>query len=203
MARKNPSVDGYLRKAARWGDEMALLREIVLATGLEEEVKWRQPCYTMDGRNIVIIGAFKNYCSLSFFKGVLLADEVGLLEAPGENTQSGRLIRFTSVERIAELKPAIEAYVREAIQIEKDGRKPELKARSELVYPSELQAKLDGDPMLRAAFEGLTPGRRRSHVLHIAAAKRSETRASRVDRCVPEILAGKGFNEDYLKKRPR
>ena len=201
MTLKNPSVDGFLRKATRWQEEMALLRDIVFETGLEEEIKWRQPCYTLDNKNVVIIGGFKDYCVLSFFKGVLLEDRQGLLEAPGENTQSGRHIAFTSVEQIARMRSVVTAYVEEAIQVEKAGLEPELKAKDELVYPEELQARLNEDAALRDAFESLTPGRQRSHVLHISGAKRSKTRSSRVERCIPEILAGKGFNEDYRKRR--
>jgi len=190
----NPKVDGYLRKNKKWQKELGELRRIVLDCHLSEEVKWRVPFYTRENRNIVFLGAFKEYCSLSFVKGVLLKDERHILKKPGEHTQSGRLIRFTSVAEILELEPVLKAYVRQAIEVEKAGLKVKLKKNPEPI-PREFQDKLDEIPALKAAFCALTPGRQRSYILYFSAAKQSKTRVARVEKCMGQILEGKGMND--------
>ncbi|MBI4897286.1 MAG: YdeI/OmpD-associated family protein [Actinobacteria bacterium] len=174
---------------------MARLRAIALDLGLTESLKWGKPCYEVDGGNVAIIQPFKEHCSLMFFKGALLADAGGLLVAPGENSQSARQLRFTGAHEIDTVEPAIRKYLREAIDVEKAGLKVPLKNISEHAVPKELELRLKDDAELRAAFNGLTPGRRRAYLMHFAQPKRPATRESRIDKCVPRILAGKGLND--------
>ncbi len=196
MNKPNPQVDGLLRKSKQWQQELQALREIALACPLTEEVKWRHPCYTSEGRNIVILGGFKNWCVMTFVKGVLLKDPKGILVEPGENTQGARMARFTNLQQIVKLKAVLKAYIHEAIEIEKAGLKVPMKKITERAVPEELQARLDEDPALKAAFQALTPGRQRLYLMHISGAKQSATRVSRVEKCVPRILQGKGLNDE-------
>lgn len=191
----NPEVDTFLKRAKKWHEEMGALRHILLNTPLIEEIKWRMPCYTLNTKNVVMIAGFKDYCALSFFKGALLKDPKGILRKPGENTQSGRLIRFTSVQEINDLEPVLAAYLAEAMAIEKAGLKVDTSKHTERDYPEELQNMLDANPALNSAFEGLTPGRKRAYVMHIAAAKQSKTRVARIEKYVPRILDGKGMHD--------
>jgi uncharacterized protein YdeI (YjbR/CyaY-like superfamily) len=193
MNRMNPKVDGYLRKNEKWQRELQKLRTIILDRQLTEEVKWRVPCFTSEKRNIVFLGAFKESCALSFVKGALLRDSKGILEKPGENTQSSRRIRFTNVREIVAVEPILKAYIDEAIEVEKAGLKVQLKKITEFDFPEELQMKLDENPALKTAFNALTPGRQRAYILHFSGAKRSKTRESRVEKCMQQILNGKGL----------
>ena len=195
MNAPNPEVDALLDTATKWREEQQRLRAICLDTPLLEEVKWRQPCYTLGGKNVVILSAFKGHACLAFFKGVLLKDEAGLLHKAGEHTQSGRQMRFTSVQQIDELEPVVRATLAEAIEIERAGRTVRLKKTRDYTVPDELQERLDEDAELRAAFEALTPGRKRGYLLHIAGAKQSATRSARVEKHRPRILDGKGIHD--------
>jgi uncharacterized protein YdeI (YjbR/CyaY-like superfamily) len=196
MNRTNPKVDAVLRKAEKWREEMAQLRRIVLDCGLTEELKWYQPCYTFQDRNIVLIHGFKEYCALLFMKGALLKDAKGILVQQTENVQAGRQIRFTSAQQITRLEPVLKAYIREAVAVEKAGLKVELKKTSEFRVPEEFQHKLDEIPALKSAFEALTPGRQRGYLLYFSAAKQAKTRESRIEKCRPQILRGKGLQDD-------
>ncbi len=191
----NPKVDGYLRKNKKWRDELEILRRIILDSALTEEVKWRVPCYTFQNSNVVILGAFKEYCALTFVKGVLLKDARGILSKPGENTQAARVIRFKQVREVAEIEPILKAYIDEAIRVEKAGLKIKLKKITERNIPEELQNKLDENPSLKTAFAALTPGRQRAYLLYFSAAKQSKTRESRVEKCIQRILKGKGLDD--------
>jgi uncharacterized protein YdeI (YjbR/CyaY-like superfamily) len=195
MNQMNPKVDGYVRKSKQWQDELQQLRRILLDCHLTEEVKWRVPCYTFEGRNIVITGRFKDHCVLSFAKGALLKDAGGILSKPGENTQSARVIRFIHIQQIIEKEPLLKAYIQEAIEVEKAGLKVNFKTISEFQVPEELQVKLEESPALKRAFEALTPGRQRAYLLYISAAKQSKTRQSRVEKCMQPILNGKGLDD--------
>lgn len=191
----NPDVDTFLNGAKNWQDEMRALRRILLDCDLTEAFKWRTPCYTAQDRNVVLIGAFKNHCVLSFFKGALLKDPNGILTKPGENTQAGRVIRFTSVQEISTLESVLKSYVTEAIVIEKSGLKFESHEDITPAYPEELDTMMESDPALKSAFESLTPGRKRAYIMHFSAAKQSATRTSRIEKCLPRILDGKGLND--------
>src|SRR5690349_10611587 len=179
MNRMNPKVDWFFDKPGKWQEEYAKLRTIVLDCGLTEELKWGCPCYTFEKRNIVLIHVFKEYCALLFFKGALLKDPKGILIRQTENVQAARQIRFTSVAEITKLKPALKAYIQAAIDVEKSGRKVELKKHTEYAVPAEFQAKLDRDAGLKRAFEALTPGRQRGYLLHFSAPKQAKTREAR------------------------
>ncbi len=191
----NPQVDAFLSKTKRWTDELIELRRIILSCGLEEEFKWRNPCYTFQGHNIIILGEFKEYCAFSFFKGALLGDPEHLLHTPGENSQSTRLIKFTHVADILSLELSIKAYIIEALEVEKAGLKVVLKSNSELDFPLELLGKMEQDAAFKSAFEALTPGRQRAYNMFFTAAKQSETRLARILKYEQRILSGKGIND--------
>ncbi|NND19076.1 MAG: hypothetical protein HKN98_10910 [Silicimonas sp.] len=187
-------VGVFVSKADRWQDELAALRSILLDTDLTETFKWRQPVYTWRGANVAILWAFKDNCGLGFFKGALLSDPEGVLEAPGENTRAARKFPFRSAAEVRAGEPIIRAYVAEAIEVERKGLKVDL-PKDDLALPDELTQAFAADPDFAAAFEALTPGRRRSWVLHISQAKKPETRVARIEKAEPKIRAGKGWNE--------
>jgi|TARA_R110001599_G_scaffold1025_7_gene5031 uncharacterized protein YdeI (YjbR/CyaY-like superfamily) len=192
----NPKVvDRFLDRAKKWQQEMKLLREICLDCGLTEEFKWMHPCYTFQGKNVVLIHGFKEYCALLFHKGVLLKDTNNILIQQTENVQSARQIRFTSLQEIIDLKSTIKAYIFEAMEVEKAGLEVPMKKTSEFKMPDEFKVALDNDPDLKAAFQGLTPGRQREYLLYFSQAKQSTTRTSRVEKYIPKILQGKGLND--------
>ena len=182
-------------KVHRWPRELALLRRIVLDCGLHEEVKWGIPCYTYHQKNIVLIGAFKEFCSFSFFKGALLEDPEQILEKPGQNTQAARIIRFTNFERVLELEDILKAYIFDAIELEKSGQKIILKQTSEFTVPEELERKMEEIPLLKQAFYSLTPGRQRAYLLYFSEPKQQKTRESRIEKYLTKILSGKGFTD--------
>lgn len=192
----NPKVvDRFLDRAKKWQQEMKLLREICLDCGLTEEFKWMHPCYTFQGKNVVLIHGFKEYCALLFHKGVLLKDTNNILIQQTEKVQSARQIRFTSLQEIIDLKSTIKAYIFEAMEVEKAGLEVPMKKTSEFKMPDEFKVPLDNDPDLKAAFQGLTPGRQRGYLLYFSQAKQSTTRTSRVEKYIPKILQGKGLND--------
>jgi len=195
MNRMNPKVDFYFRKSKKWQEELEKLRNVVLDCQLTEELKWGVPCYTFQKSNIVLIHAFKEYCALLFFKGALLNDPNGILIQQTKNVQAGRQIRFTNVREIVRMKPILKAYIYEAIEVEKAGLKVNLKKTTEFIIPEEFQNKSDEIPALKTAFSALTPGRQRAYILYFSAPKQSKTRASRVEKCMQQILNGKGLND--------
>lgn len=208
MTLTNPKVDNYLIegcgrcplvatpdcKVNDWRKELVELRRIILESGLTEELKWSQPCYTWEGSNVLIMAAFKDFASVSFFKGALLKDPDGVLISPGPSSQAVRQFKFTSVEQIEEMEAVIKAYLQEAIEVEKAGLKVEFKQNPEPV-PDELQQIFDEDPAFEAAFLALTPGRQRGYILHFSGAKQSATRVSRIEKSMPKIFEGKGMQD--------
>jgi uncharacterized protein YdeI (YjbR/CyaY-like superfamily) len=201
MNNRNPKVDFFFSKAQKWQEEFRKLRTIVLGCGLTEELKWGKPCYAFlatAGRqqsNVVLIHGFKEYCALLFMKGALLKDAKGILVQQTENVQAARQIRFTAGREIVKMEPVVKAYIKEAIEVEKAGLEVGYKKTSEFKVPDELQNKLDAMPVLRTAFETLTPGRQRGYILYFSGAKQSKTRESRVEKWIPQILKGKGLND--------
>ncbi|RAW12770.1 MULTISPECIES: YdeI family protein [Paenibacillus] len=193
--KTNPKVDEYLNKAKKWKEESEKLREIVLSCGLTEDFKWMHPCYTLENKNIVIIHGFKEYCALLFHKGALLKDKQGILIQQTENVQAARQIRFTNLQQIVDMENILKEYVLEATEVEKAGLKVELKKNTEYVVPEEFQAKLDENPALKTAFDGLTPGRQRAYLFYFSQPKQSKTRVSRVEKSTQQILDGKGLND--------
>jgi len=192
----NPNVDFYFTKAKKWQKEIETLRTIVLDCGLTEELKWGAPCYTHEKRNIVLIHVFKEYCALLFFKGALINDTNGILIQQTANVQVARQIRFTNVREITALKSILKVYIHEAIKVEEAGLKVNLKKTAEFSVPEEFRNKLDEIPALKTAFDALTPGRQRAYLLHFSQPKQSKTRESRVEKCMPQILRGKGLNDE-------
>jgi len=188
----NPKVDFFFNKAKQWQEEYEKLRMITLDCGLTEELKWGKPCYTFQKSNIVIIQGFKAFCALLFCKGTLLKDPNGVLKKFG--WQAARRIPFTNVREIVEMEPILKAYIHEAIEAEKAGLEVKFKKNPEPI-PEELQKKLDEIPALKAAFDALTPGRQRAYILYFSGAKQSKTRESRVEKCMPQILNGKGLDD--------
>jgi len=175
--------------------ETEALQQIAQSCGLTEEIKWGKPCYTLGGKNIVLIQRFNDYIALMFFKGALMKDPEKLLFRIGEHMQVPRQLRFANLAEVARLKPTIKAYIHEAIDLERAGAKVQLKRVADYKIPEELQTKLNADPALKRAFAALTPGRQKAYIFQIGAAKQSTTRASRVEKFTPQILAGKGLND--------
>jgi uncharacterized protein YdeI (YjbR/CyaY-like superfamily) len=191
----NPLVSKVHGKEKRWSTEFAALRQLCLASGLNEELKWGQACYDLDGRKVVLIHGFKNYCALLFMKGVLMKDPKGILIQQTKNVQAARQIRFSSLEDINKQKTAVKAYIKEAIAVEKSGVKVQMKSVAQFVVPEEFQKRLDDDPRLAKAFHSLTPGRQKGYLLHFAGAKHSATRTARVEKHAPRILNGLGLDD--------
>ena len=194
-SKPNPEVDGFFGRAEKWRKELIALREIALSGGLDEVLKWGCPCYSLDGGNVVLIHAFKEYCAFLFFKGALLKDPKKILIRQTDNVQAARQIRFASLKEISGLKTALKEYIRQAVEVEKSGKKVEFKKTEEFPMPAEFRRALDKDRVLKAAFQALTPGRQRAYLLHFASAKQSKTRESRIEKCAPLILDGLGLND--------
>jgi uncharacterized protein YdeI (YjbR/CyaY-like superfamily) len=190
----NPLVSKVHGKEKRWGAEYAALRQLCLASGLNEELKWGQACYDLSGSNVVLIHGFKNYCALLFMKGALLKDPEGILVQQTKNVQAARQIRFAFLAEINRQKAAVRAYITEAIVLEKSGVKVKMKSVAQFDVPDEFQERLDDDPKLTEAFHALTPGRQRGYLLHFGA-KRSATRTARVEKHAPRILKGLGLDD--------
>lgn len=209
MAKLNPKVDLYLSrgcgrcplfdtpqcKVHQWRTALEKLRAIVLDSGLTEELKWGVPVYTWNKKNVVVLGALKENCSIGFFKGSLLSDDKNILTKPGEHTQAARTVNFTDLKSIEKMEASIVSYIQEAIEIEKSGQKVEFKKVDDYEVPSELQEKFNASPSFKKAFEALTPGRQKGYLLHFAQAKQSSTRIARIEKCEPKIREGKGLND--------
>jgi uncharacterized protein YdeI (YjbR/CyaY-like superfamily) len=191
----NPRVDFFFSKAKQWREEFEKLRKIILDCGLNEELKWGQPCYTFEKSNIVLIHGFKEYCALLFFKGVLLKDPKHILIQQTTNVQAARQIRFKNVGEIEKMKTVLRSYVYEAIKIEEAGSKVNFKKTTDFKVPEEFQNKLDKIPRLKKAFEALTPGRQRAYIFYFSSAKQPKTRETRVDKYMQQILDGKGLDD--------
>ncbi|UZR96101.1 YdeI/OmpD-associated family protein [Chondrinema litorale] len=205
----SPKVDSYFAvgcgrcllggtpdcKVHNWQEEMEHLRTIILSCALTEEVKWGVPCYTFQSKNVLILSAFKEYCSINFFKGALLKDPKSILQKPGENTQAARLIKFTKVQQVIDLEETIKTYILEAIEIEKAGLTVDFKKKNEIEYPEELQDKLNEDTELKKAFEALTPGRQRGYIIYFSQPTQAKTRVSRIEKCAVKIFEGKGLQD--------
>jgi uncharacterized protein YdeI (YjbR/CyaY-like superfamily) len=197
----NPKVNFFFNKAKQWQKEYEKLRMICLdpiatGCGLSEELKWGCPCYTFQESNIVLIHGFKEYCALLFFKGALMNDPDGILIQQTKDVQSARQVRFTNLQQIVEMASTVKAYIYEAIEVEKAGLKVELKKTADFEVPAEFQTKLDHIPSLKIAFEALTPGRQRGYLFYFSQAKQSKTREARVEKVIPQILAGKGMDDE-------
>ncbi len=177
-----------------WRDELIALREIILKSGLKEEIKWSNPCYTFEGKNILMLSALKNHALIGFFKGSLIKDTYGVLVSPGKSSQADRRLVFTEVETVQDQEIIILDYIQQAIDIEKAGLKVAFKKNPEPL-PEELLVVFDSNPELKTAFESLTPGRQRGYILHFSQPKQAKTRFSRIEKLIPKILAGKGFHD--------
>jgi len=191
-------LEAYISKAKKWQDEVDKLRTIIHDCQLNEELKWGWPCFSFQNSNIVLIHGFKEYCALLFFKGALLQDSHDILIRQTENVQAGRQIRFRNIQEIVEMEPILKAYIFEAIEVEKAGLKVPIKKNTELRLPEEFIRKGDEIPALKTAFESLTPGRQRAYALYFSEPKQSKTRESRIEKCMEQILNGKGLNDPYL-----
>lgn len=195
MNQTNPSVDAFMRDADQWKNEYTLLRQIALNSELTEELKWGVPCYTLNGKNVLIIHGFKEYCALLFIKGALMQDPQGILIQQTENVQAGRHVRFTNVNQIIEQTDLLKGYLQEAIRVERSGLKVTMKPVSEQNIPEEFANAMAKTPALQAAFDALTPGRKRAYLLYFSAPKQAKTREERIAKSVPAILQGIGLNE--------
>ena len=191
----NPKADFFFDKDTQWKKEYGKLRTLILDCGLTEELKWGCPCYTFEGRNIVLIHGFKEYCALLFFKGALLNDPDDILVQQTENVQAARQIRFTNLKEIVKMGRTLKTYIYEAIEVERAGLQVKLKKTKEFAIPEEFQKRLDKSSTLRTAFEALTPGRQRGYLLYFSAAKQPKTRESRIEKYKQHILDGKGLED--------
>ena len=191
----NPKVDFFFDKATTWQAALEQLRTIVLDCGLTEELKWGCPCYTFQNSNIVLIHSFKEYCALLFFKGALLSDFNHILIQQTDNVQAARQVRFANMQEVEQLQPILKTYIYEALEVEKAGLKVTLKKTAEFAMPVEFQNKLEEMPVLKTAFDALTPGRQRAYLLHFAQPKQSKTRESRIEKFILQIMDGKGLND--------
>ncbi len=196
---RDARLDAYFARLPAWRAEAEALRGIVLGCGLDEVVKWGQPCYVVSagpsaGRNVVMVSCFTAYCALAFFQGALLTDADGFLVAPGR-VQAGRQWRFTAVAEIARRAGTIAAYVREAVAVAGSGARVRMRTTAEMAMPEELRQALAEDAALARAFAALTPGRQRGYLYHVSSAKQAATRIARIGRCRGRIIAGKGFDE--------
>ncbi|SFG95849.1 DUF1801 domain-containing protein [Sporolactobacillus nakayamae] len=203
--KTNPRVDEFLQKPSKWMECYERLRAMVLDCGLTEDFKWMHPCYTFNGKNVVLIHGFKDYCALLLHKGALLKDAQGILVQQTENVQAARQIRFTNVQKIIEMEAILKAYIREAIEVEKAGLTVEVKERPDVGIPEELKSKFDEMPELKTAFDALTAGRQKAYFLYFSNAKRSATRVSRIEKSMERILNGKGLMDcvcGHSKKMP-
>lgn len=196
MNGMNPKVDFFFNKAGKWQEAVEKMRMIALDTGLTEELKWGCPSYSLNGANIVLIHHFKEYCAYLFFKGALMNDAQGILIQQTENVQSARQVRFTNLQEIIDLEPVLKAYIHEAIEIEKAGLKVEFKKTKDFTVAEEFQTRLDAMPVLKTAFEALTPGRQKGYLLYFAQAKQAKTREARIEKYIPHILSGKGLDDE-------
>jgi uncharacterized protein YdeI (YjbR/CyaY-like superfamily) len=197
----NPGVDAFLKKAVKWRKELEQLREIILECDLVEEMKWGQPCYSFNKKNICIIGELKNCAVMGFFKGALLKDTKGILLKPGENTRSARSIEFTGVKEITKLRSTLKSYIYEAIEIEEAGLKVEPPKSKDLDIPEELETRFNRNAAFKKAFYALTPGRQRAYVLHFSSAKQPATREARIEKYTPQIMDGVGLNDEYNSEK--
>jgi len=188
-------VDAFLGRAKNWRAEFEALRAIIADSELEEDFKWGQPCYTLDGHNVVLMHGFKEYCALLFFKGALMKDPKNLLIQQTENVQAARQIRFRELADITRQEKVLKSYIKDAIALEKSGAKVEMKKTAEFSFPEELEYAMDDKPALRTAFEELTPGRQRAYLLHFSSAKQAKTRIARIEKCTQRILDGKGLDD--------
>ena len=209
MKTHNPKVDHFFIagcgrcslyntpacKVHLWTEPLHYMRELLLESELKEELKWGVPCYTLNKHNVVILGAYKDNCVISFLKGVLMKDPKGILQKPGENSQAARIIRLTSLGQVIGLEKEIDAFIQQAIEIEKKGLKVEFKKADDYEIPEELQEQFEKEPNFEKAFKALTPGRQRGYLLHFSQPKQSATRTSRIEKCRDMIFAGKGMND--------
>lgn len=193
--KKDPQVSEYFEKLKHWKKELSELRSIVLSSGLTEEYKWKHPCYTEEGANLIMLGDFKGFCSISFFNGALLKDPKGLLQKGGEHTQSSRILRFTSLDEIKEQSNAIKSFTQQSIQLQQSGAKPKKQAPPSITHPAELTQAFKKNPALKTAFLALTPGRQRDYLILFTGSEEPATRAARIERVTDRILKGFGRND--------
>ncbi len=191
----NPKVDAFMERSEQWHAEFVKLRSFALASGAVEDLKWGQPCYTIDGTNVFLLHGFKEYCAILFIKGALMQDDEGLLIQQTQKVQAARQLRFTSIDEIEAKSEQIAAYLSNAIEVEKAGLKVEMKPVEQYAIPQEFEARLNNDAALKEAFEALTPGRQRAYLMHFTEPKQSKTREARIDKHTPRILAGKGLTD--------
>ena len=187
-------------KVHKWLPELEYLRKLVLSSGLTETSKWGVPCYTLEDKNVLMISALNEYACISFFKGSLLNDDKKLLVKPGPNSQAARLLKFKNIDEIQKIENDIKAYILASIELEKAGIKVQFNKNPEPI-PQELEAMFEKDPVLKNAFEALTPGRQRGYILYFSAPKQSETRVSRIKKSVSKILNGEGLHDKYSQNK--
>lgn len=192
----NRNLDPFFQQEGPVRDTLAALRELCLAAGLREEIKWRHPCYTHNEQNVCILGHLREDASISFFLGAMLHDPKELLTQAGPNTRAGKVVLLTSLEDLTRRQAALADLLAQAKTLADRGVRFDYeKSRETAPYPEELQAALNTDPALRQGWEALTPGRRRAWLIHFGGAKQSKTVINRIGKARSQIIAGKGWNE--------
>ncbi len=192
MPKKENRIEAFFQSSSRWAESLSLLRELLLFGRLVEDFKWGKPCYTHNGANVILLFEFKECCAIGFFKGALLKDEAKILSAPGEHSQSMRMVKFMHADEVRALTPALRAYIAEAVANEDAGLEIDFQPML-AEMPEEFQAVLDGSPEAKLAFYSLTPGRQRTYLLYFSDAKQSKTRVARIEKYLPRILDRKGL----------
>jgi len=200
MGELDPLASAFFARQKKWQPELLALREIFLSTALTETLKWYKPCYTFEGRNIAALAGLKDHCWILFFKGALLKDPQGILQKAGENSQSARVLKFTSTQQVKTLKGVLQSYVQEAIAAEQAGLKVVFEKNEDRVLPDALLQAFAQTPGLQQSFATLTPGRQRGYLLHFGQAKQSSTRIARIAKCTAAILQGRGLQERNGKR---
>ncbi len=190
--KKETIINAYFQPNSRWAEPLALLRELLLFSGLVEDFKWGKPTYTHNGENTAILFEYKDSCALGFFKGALLKDEAKILVAPGEHSQAMRMVKFTRADEVRSKMEILRAYLAEALALNDAGEEITF-THKDVEMPEELQQVLDGSSEAKLAFYSLTPGRQRAYLLYFADAKQSKTRIARIEKYLPRILDGKGM----------
>lgn len=194
MAVKN--AEEYISCHEYWEEELRQLHEMILTTDLKSEIKWGAPVYTLDGKNVVGLGAFKNHFGIWFFNGALLKENTSLLvNAQEGKTKALRQIRFEKGDKIN--TSVLLPYIEEAIQNQREGKEIKPDTKKELIVPPELSAAFKTDPELKTSFEELTPGKQREYADHVSEAKREQTRLNRLEKITPMIKKGVGLHDKY------
>lgn len=194
--KKITSIEEYIELHPKWGTLLSTLRAVLLSTELEENIKWNSPVYSLNGKNVIGLGAFKNHAGIWFFQGVFLDDVQNMLvNAQEGKTKALRQWRFEKNE--VDNIELVKSYVVEAIENQKLGKEIKPERNKELVLPIMLIESLNKNSSFKNSFEKLSLSKRREYADYISQAKRETTKISRLEKIAPMIEAGKGLHDKY------